>query len=372
MGCGGGGQSALGNNSGAGAPTSSTGQAEPSVINLAIPPDPLWDWLKDSGLRAEREQSWNVRINENSLFDQFGAFAGGHADVVMINAMDVPEIVQQSGRKAVVIGKNTFDRSFLAVSRHSQARSLSDLGGKRIAVYSPVKSTLLWGIIARNLYDLDFRIGGRDFDLVVVEAASIADEVVRGGVDACICLPDSSASFVASGDLKPLYDGRSAAEIYADEIAGGSTVQLPIADAFVVDQTWFEENQRSVDFLLSLWEKALQEWKINKAQIIADYPHHFSSDTPEEIAWMITYVDEHDWVAPSVYVGNDDAETNSQVFNLARTAGIIDAETGEPVFDLSFANEISLLESILIPGSGEGDTSGDLGRLTDRLSGSGE
>ena len=184
--------------------------AAPTVIRLALAPDAVWQWLEDSGTRAAWEQSHNVRIEVSNAFDQFAAFAGGHADIVVINALDVPKFVEQPERDPVIIGKYTTDRSILAVRRTSRAETLDDLVERRIAVESSLASTLLWGLIADTKYGLDFRQGSPDFDLVTVEPASVADLVMRGDVDACICTPDFSVPFLAEGQLRALYDGQSA------------------------------------------------------------------------------------------------------------------------------------------------------------------
>ncbi len=358
---------------GAGSSESASGNSPPenpqaaAVIRLAVRPNPLWNWLKDSGTLTEWERSWNISVIENTLSNHFGVFAGGHADIVIMNAMDVADIVLQSERDAVILGKLTYDRSFLGVHRHSQISSLEDLSGKKIAVNSSVESTRLWGVIARELYGMDLREGGRDFEMEFVNSTIVADLVVRGQVDACICLPDASASFLLTGDLKPLYEGRSAADIYSERIADSASA-LPLDEVFVVDRNWFEANQRSVDFLLSLWEEALNEWKLNKARIITNYPTLFSIEGDEQISWMVGYIDQNDWIVPSVYVGRDDEATNSEIFSRMQEAELVASDAVNPEFDLSFAGEIAALESILIPGASGGDAEGDLGRLSDRMS----
>jgi len=366
--CGGGAASGAGSSdTSPGDPSPANPQETAEVINLAIRPNPLWNWLKDSGTLANWESNWNIRVADNTLSNHFGVFAGGHADIVIMNAMDVADIVRQSERDAVILGKLTYDRSFLGVNRHSQVNSLEDLAGKKIAVSNSVESTRLWGVIARELYGLELKENGRDFSLEFVNSTIVADLVIRGQVDACICLPDASASHLSSGDLQAVYDGRSAAELYSEEVAESASA-LPLDEVFVVDRNWFENNQRSIDFLLSLWEEALKEWKLNKARIITDYPTFFSLEGDGQIEWMINYVNERDWIVPSIYVGMDDQATNSDIFSLMQASALVDPDATNPKFDLSFAGEIAALESILKPGESGSDTGGDLGRLTDRLS----
>lgn len=313
--------------------------AEPTVIRLALAPDPVWQWLEDSGTSAAWEQAHNIRVEASNAFDQFAAFAGGHADVVVINVLDVPKFVEQPERDPVIIGKYTTDRSILAVRRTSRAENLEDLVERRIAVESSLASTLLWGLIAETRYGLDFSQDSPDFDLVTVEPASVADLVMRGDVDACICTPDFSVPFLAGGRMRALYDGRSAAEIYLAGLLGGRELGT-IADAFVADKAWYDANREAVDALLGLWEEGVAAWKQDRAQIVADYPHHFSVESDAEIAWLADYVEEHDWIVSSVYITDQEAETHKFAFYRLRDLGLVPEDAVAP--------EINIVDS---PGS---------------------
>lgn len=301
-----------------------------TVIRLAIPPDPLWDWLNNSGTLAEWEQANSARVDAIQAFDQFGAFAGGHADIVVINAMDVPNVERQSGREAVIVGKYTFDRSFIGVRRYSSAETLADLGGTRIAVYSPVESTLVWGVIAKDRHDLHLRLDGGDFDMVVAEPAQLADLVMRGDVDACICLPDLSATHLAERELKALYGGRPAARVYAEETAADPAAGQPIADALVADKAWYEQNTEVAESFLSLWSRALEEWQRDRSYLISTYSHHFSVQGDEQIDWLTAYIEQNDWIAPSPYVSDREAKNLADTFSRMKGADLIDQDTAEP------------------------------------------
>ncbi|MXV90675.1 MAG: phosphate/phosphite/phosphonate ABC transporter substrate-binding protein [Acidimicrobiia bacterium] len=345
--------------------------AAPTVIRLALEPDPIWEWLEDSGTRAAWEASRNIRIDVSHPFDQFAAFAGGHADVVLINVLDVPKFVEQPEREPVIIGKYTTDHSILAVPRSSTAETLEDLVDRRIAVESSLASTLLWGLIAEIRYGLDFRHGGADFDLVTVDPSGVADLVMRGDVDACVCTPEFSVRYLAEGRLRPLYDGMSAAAIYSTEIFGGEgfgAERGTIADAFIADAAWHRANMPAVDALLGLWEEGLAAWKRHKAQIVADYPHHFAIESDAEIAWLADYLKLHDWIVPSVYITEQEAETHNFAFGRLVALGLVPADAAPPEFDLAYSQELSALEEVLKPGSGSGGSEGDLDRLSTRLS----
>ena len=334
--CGGGSGTTVASSPDAPALDAGSQQSEPVRIRLALAPDPVWEWLKDSGTVAEWEAAQNIRIEDSSPFDQFSAFAGGHVDVVVINALEVPQFVEQSDREPVIVGRFTTDRSFLGVRRTSRAETLDDLVEARITVDSALGSALLWGIIADAMHDLEFRIGSPDFDLVVVESASVADLVMRGDVDACICLPDFSVSDLADGRLRPLYGGKSAAEIYADEVVGEPGA-LPVAEAFIVDKQWLAQNRDAVESLLGLWEVGLRNWASQKDQLIANYPHLLSVQSDGEIAWMTDYVKTHDWVSPSVYLTQEDSTIQTGIFARMQSLGLVPDDAREPELDLSFS-----------------------------------
>ena len=254
----------------------------------------------------------------------------------MINALEVPQFVEQSDREPVVVGRFTTDRSFLGVLRTSRAETLEDLVEARITVDSGLGSALLWGVIADAMYGLEFRVGSPDFELVVVESASVADLVMRGDADACICLPDFSVSGLAEGRLRPLYDGRPAAELYADEVTGEPGMP-PVAEAFIADKQWLAGHRDAVGALLGMWDAGLQHWAAEKGSLVAGYPHLLSVQTDEEIAWMTDYVTAYDWVLPSVYLTQEDSEIQTGIFERMQGLGLLPDNAPQPELDLSFS-----------------------------------
>ena len=324
--------------------------SDPVRIRLALAPDPVWEWLQDSGTVAEWEMTHNIEIDASNPFDQFSAFAGGHADMVLINSLDVPQFVEQSDRDPAIVGKYTTDRSILAVRRTSQAQNLGDLVEARIAVESSLGSTLLWGLIAEALHGLEFQADSPDFNLVVVDPASVADLVMRGDADACICVPDFSVQYLAEGTMKPLYGGRSAAEIYAEEVMDDPDA-LPMADAFLIDRSWHANNEAAVASMLGLWEVGLDHWKSAKHSIIADYPHLFSVTTDAEIAWITDYATQHDWVVSSIYISDAEAEAHTATYAAMQEIGLLDATASMPDVDTIHTGDADHDE----PGPDDGD-----------------
>ena len=298
-----------------------------NVIRFTFAPDPVWDYLNDSGIKEEMESETEVRIIAQTTWDEFGIYAGGHADVISVGSFEVPVLEEESGQPAVVFGKYNIDRSVVAVrAEDTTSQTLADLTGKRIAVWDTVSSTLIWGVIAELLHDVDFRTGGGDFELVVVDITNTASVLAAGDVDACLCLPDFGVPEFSSGELRVLYDGRSSAEVYAQDVANNEGHEGPMINIFMAREDWYDEHPEEIAFFLELWERGLQEWAANKDQIIADYPQHFAVETDEQIAWMSDYLTEHDWFASSVYIDDDWVETESGLFDQMREAGFMEAE----------------------------------------------
>ena len=196
--------------------TETTG--EDGVIRFTFAPDPVWDYLKDSGIREEMEAESGIRIIEQASWDEFGLYAGGHADIVSITSFEVPLLEEETGNPATVFGKYNIDRSILTVRPDSDAETLEDLKGAKIAVWDTVSSTVIWGILANELYGLDFRTGGGDFELVLTDLTNTGALLASGEVDAALVLPDFNVPPLVNGDIVPLYDGRTAADPLAAQL----------------------------------------------------------------------------------------------------------------------------------------------------------
>jgi len=323
---------ACGGDSGAATGGAATGPAASATVRIDLAPNPIWEWIEGSGGLSRWSQLHDIRAEVTNSFDQFAAFGSGHADIVVTSALEVGSFVQDSEREPLIVGKLTTDRSILAVSRSTRTvDTLEDLVDRRIAVENSLGSELLWGVISEALYGLEFEDGGSDFDLVLVDPASVADLVLRGDVDGCICLPDYSAPYLADGRLVPLYGGRSAAEIYAQEVLEDTDPDaLPMHLVFIVDKDWLEANLVIVEHVFELWEAGLRQWASGRGQIVSDFRHLFSAQTVEEIDWMTRHLNDHDWMAPSVYLKESDVGNFAEVQFRVKRAGLIPADAVEP------------------------------------------
>src|SRR3954452_6822673 len=116
-----------GGGSGGGGGGGGQSAGEDGVIRFTFAPDPVWRWLKDKGIKDEMEQKAKIKILDSSTWDEFGIYAGGHADVVSIASFEVPVLEEQTNVKSVIFGKYNVARAVIAVRADSPYKTLSDL-----------------------------------------------------------------------------------------------------------------------------------------------------------------------------------------------------------------------------------------------------
>jgi ABC-type nitrate/sulfonate/bicarbonate transport system substrate-binding protein len=314
------------------------GEAEDAggVVNMVMAPDAVWKWLEDQGIKEEMEQEADIQVLTASSWDEFGVFAGGHADVVSSATYETPELADAVGEPVSVFGRYNSDRSILGVATGSPYKDLCDLEGKRIATFTAVSITLMWGMYAKEMCGLDLKAGGGDYELVVTDIQNLGDLVARGDADACLCLPDFSLVQLVAGTVEPLYDGKSAAQLWAENFASDpQDTTHPQTNVFVAREAWVEKNQEEAAFLLSLWERGLQEWVEHGDEIVAAYPEDFGVTSPEEEAYLLDWMkNKYDWYVDSVYLEENWVEEEKGVFDLMRETGFMEEDTEDPVFTL--------------------------------------
>jgi ABC-type nitrate/sulfonate/bicarbonate transport system substrate-binding protein len=312
------------------------GEAEDAggVINMVMAPDPVWKWLDDNGIKQEMEEEAGIQVLTSSSWDEFGVYAGGHADVISAATYEVPDLAEATGEPATVFGKYNTDRSIVAVAAGNPAKSLCDLKGEKIATYTSVSITLIWGMYVKEECGLDLRTGGGDFELVVTDIQNLASLVARGDAVACLCLPDFAIPELSSGQLTPLYDSMAAAQYWAANFGDDpEDTTHPQTNVFVAREAWVEKNGEEAAFLIALWDRGIQEWQEHRDEIIAAYPEDFAVRTPEEMAFLQDWLDnKFDWFVPTAYLDDKWVEGERGVFNLMKETGFIEEDVEEPSF----------------------------------------
>lgn len=311
----------------------SGGSVEHGTIRFTFAPDPVWNWLKDTGVRQKMEEEAGIRILEQATWDEFGIYAGGNADVISIASFEVPLLEQETGRPATVFGKYNIDRSILGVPAGSSAQTLEDLKGGKIAVWDSVSSTVIWGALANELYGLDFRTGGGDFELVVVDLTNTGALAAKGEVDGALILPDFNIAPLMNGDVRVVYDGKTAADLFAEAVNAPAGYQGPMINIFMAPTSWYDSHPEEIAFFLELWQAGVDGWQADRNTIIESYPADFAASTPQELRFIKDYVAAHDWFVESVYLDDAWVQTESKIFQMLFDAGLSD-NANTPRFDV--------------------------------------
>lgn len=301
------------------------------VIRMVLSPDPVWDWLEDQGIKEEMEREAGMQILYSATWDRFGIYAGGHADVIVATIPELPALQEGTDTPTTVIGKYNADRGVLAVQSDNEATTLCDLEGQKIASYSFSGLTTTWSVYAQEMCGLELSGESDDFELVITDVQNLAGVVANGDAAGCICPPDFAIPQFMSGELKGLYDGRSATEIFADEFGEGH--RGPMSNVFAAPSEWVESNPDEVAFFLEVWDRGLQEWQDNKAEIIGRYPQHFSATTPEQETFILDWVENRfDWFEDSVYLDQEWVDGESLFYDLMFDSGYLDEGDELPTF----------------------------------------
>lgn len=312
---------------GLGGPASSR-SARDGVIRFTFAPDPIWDYMNETGIVDQWQRDTGYTIETSATWDEFGLFAGGHADIISSASFEVPGLEEQTQRETVIIGKYNAERSRILVRRDDPAQSLADLKGRRLGVFTTVSGTLVWSALAAQMHGVNVVDG--DFDVVVADIQNLSNLLARSEIDACICYPDLSARELRDGSVRPLYDGKSSADLFAELVAPGH--DGPMGNVFVARKDWVDGHPGEVAAFLDLWDRGLAEWQVHRDAMIERYPQHFAVATPEDIEFMKAYVNQHDWVTDEVRFDPQWAADESSIFDLMRATGVIGEDVTDPQF----------------------------------------
>jgi len=295
------------------------------VIRFAFAPDPVWDYLKDSGIREEMETAANIAILDSETWNEVGVYAGGNADIMSVGDFEVPIIETEFGIPSTVFGKYNIDRSIAVASLdHPEYTSLADCEGGTVAVWDTLSSTTIWGVLANELHDLDFQVDTGDFELVLVDHTNTANQAANGDTDCAIVLPDFAVPILINEEVNVLYDGKSSANLYA-ELIESPDHEGPMINIFMARDDWYADHPEEVAFFLALWDRGVKEWAANRDEIIASYPQHFAVETDEEIAWMQDYLANNDWFVKDLYLTQEWIDSESELFVMLNDAALTDS-----------------------------------------------
>jgi ABC-type nitrate/sulfonate/bicarbonate transport system substrate-binding protein len=310
-----------------------------SVVRFAFSPDPVIDWMNDQGIIPEIEDEYNVRLVTTSTWDEFTFFAGGHGDIVSMATYETPILEQETGIDTVTFGGYNNLRVPVFVRSDSPYQTFEDLQGQIVAVPGPVSSTIVWGMFVKDWYGLDFCIERpdgsdcADYDVREGDHFANMDLLLRGDIEACVCIPEAAFPAWRAGEIRPLYEPTSAPwQLYAENYAPGH--KGVNGNNFVARAEWFDSHPNEVEFFLALWERGIQEWAENQAEIIRTYPQHFSVEDEADVEFAVQYMQDYDFFVPTVYFDEQWVEDETAIYDLMKSTGWMDPDAETPRFEV--------------------------------------
>jgi hypothetical protein len=319
---------------GGGDDTAAGGDGEPAVIRFAFAPDPVWDYLVDTGTMAEWEEEFNLKIETSESWDEFAYFAGGHGDIVSMGTHELPVLEGETGVKTVTFGAYNHQRVPMYTRAEDGYNTLADVPlGSTTCMSSSVSNTIVWSIIADQLHGLNYRVGEGDFDIVVQDHFVMPELVVRGECTVAAAIPEAAVPYLRAGELEIMYDGRSPWRVY-QEICDCDHRGI-MSNLFVATEEWYDANPEQAAAFLVLWERGIKLWQENKAEIVEAYPQHFSVESQEDIDWIIEFMEgPNDWFVQTVYLDQAWVDEEMKFYDLMIEGNWMDADDPLPRFEI--------------------------------------
>jgi hypothetical protein len=309
------------------------GDGERQVIRFAFAPDPVWDYLIDTGTMAAWEEEFNLVIETSESWDEFAYFAGGHGDIVSMGTHELPVLEAETGIKVVAFGAYNHQRVPMYTRAEDGFKTLADVPlGSRTCMSSSVSNTIVWSIIANELHGLNYRVGEGDFNIAVQDHFVMPELVDRGQCVVAAAIPEAAVPLLRSGELELMYDGRSPWRVY-QEICKCDHRGI-MSNLFVATEAWYDANPEQAEAFLVLWQRGIDLWQRDKADIIARYPQHFSVESQEDIDYIIEFMEgPNDWFVRSVYLDPEWITEEMKFYNYMIAGNWMSASDALPRFE---------------------------------------
>jgi hypothetical protein len=303
------------------------------IIRFAFAPDPVYDYLNDTGELARWEEENNLRIVTSQSWDEFAYFAGGHGDIVSMGSHELPVLEEETGIKVVAFGKYNLQRVPLFRKAGDPYNTLADVPeGSTTCANSAVSNTIIWSILASQLHNIDYRVGEGRFNIVLQDHFVMPELVRDGECTVAAAIPEAAVPLLRTGDIEIMYDGRLPFQVYQDEVCNCDH-DGPMSNLFVATKEWYDAHPEQAASFLELWERGLQLWEENKEEIIGLYPQHFAVETEEDTEFMIDFMSgENDWFADSVYMDEAWIEEEKKLYDYMIDSGWMDEGTPIPEY----------------------------------------
>ena len=304
------------------------------VIRFAFAPDPIWQYLKDTGELAQWEEDNNLRIVPSESWDEFAYFAGGHGDVVSIGTHEIPVLEEETGVKVVAFGRYNHQRVPLLRKAGDPYETLEDVpDGATTCANSALSNTIIWSVIADQLHNIDYRVGEGKFNIVLHDHFAMPDLVDSGECTIAAAIPEAAVPLLRTGELEMMYGGRAPWKIYQDDICECDHKGI-MSNLFVATEEWYDAHPDQAAAFLELWQRGLELWEENKEEIISLYPQHFAIEAEEDSEYLIEFMsEENDWFTDTVYMDEAWIEEEKKLYDYMADSGWMEEGTEIPRFE---------------------------------------
>jgi NMT1/THI5 like len=314
-----------GSSSGGGASPGTGGEA--AVVRFVFAPDPIWNYMNDTGIVARYEEKYNMKIVNTETWDETAWFIGGHADIASTASYETPTMMLNSGKEFVAFGQYNMMRNTIFVKTDSPYQTIEDLKGKRIAVSGGGADAIMWRAMILEKYGLDMKLGGGDFKCNVQEFDAMPTALDRGQIDACVGLIDYEIPYMVNGTHRWLWpDLPTGWEFYREHFDPQKEHIGVMMNLFVGQKEWVDKNPKLCEGFNMMWQVGVNEYWADKEASILAYPDLYTVQNDKELQWFLDYLENHDSCVKTVYMDQTWTEKETQVVDLCKQTGTIPPE----------------------------------------------
>jgi hypothetical protein len=315
--------------------SASPGSGPAAVVRFVFAPDPIWNYMKDTGIIARYEEKYNMKIVNTTTWDETAWFIGGHADIASLADYEMPTIELNSGRKFIAFGQYNMMRNTIFVKADSPYQTIEDLKGKKIAVSGGGADAIMWRAMILKKYGLDMKLGGGDFKCNVQEFQAMPISLDKGDVDACVGLIDYEIPYMVNGTHRWLWpDQPTGWEFYREYFDPEKQHIGVMMNLMVGQKEWVDQNPKLAEGFNMMWQVGVNEyWADKKASILA-YPDLYTVQNDKELQWFLSYLETHDSCVQTVYMDPVWTQKETKVVELCRETGAIPSDAPLPTWKI--------------------------------------
>jgi NMT1/THI5 like len=327
--------------------SASPGSGPAAVVRFVFAPDPIWNYMKDTGIVARYEEMYNMKIVNTTTWDETAWFIGGHADIASLADYEMPTIELNSGRKFIAFGQYNMMRNTIFVKADSPYHTIEDLKGKRIAVSGGGADAIMWRAMILKKYGLDMKLGGGDFKCNVQEFDAMPISLEKGDVDACVGLIDYEIPYMVNGTHRWLWpDQPTGWEFYRENFDPEKQHIGVMMNLMVGQKEWVDKNPYLCEGFNMMWQVGVNEYWADKQASIVAYPDLYTVQNDKELQWFLSYLETHDSCVQTVYMDPVWTEKETKVVELCRETGAIPSDAPLPNWKIMAAPSSAPKEAV--------------------------